>query len=113
MLDVHLILGLDIWFEFWVLSFGRSFESSYFLSFACFSVEKLQFLFYSHSVRSYLLEASVQSVLNRGSRICLFVLESSLIIGDLNFALRREYLLMLLIHYHLCMYIVFCWLSTI
>ena len=38
-------------------------------------------LFYPHSVRSYLLKASVQSVLNHSSHICLFVLESCLSIG--------------------------------
>ena len=79
---VHIILGLDIWFLFRVLSFGRLFKSSYFLLFAFLSVEKLLFLFYPHSLGSCLLEASVQSVLNHGSRICLFVLESHLSIGD-------------------------------
>ena len=47
--DVHLTLGLDIWFVFWVLSFGHLFKSSYFLLFAFFLVEKLLFLFYPHS----------------------------------------------------------------
>ena len=82
MSGVHLILGLDIWSVLWVLSFGRLFESSYFLLFAFFSIKKLLFLFYPHSVRSGLLKASVQSALNNGSCICLFVLESCLSIGD-------------------------------
>ena len=41
-----------------------------FLLFSFLSVKKLLFLFYSHSVRTYLFEASVQSVLNHGSCIC-------------------------------------------
>ena len=41
--------SLDIWFVFWVLSFGHLFKSSYFLLFAFFLVEKLLFLFYPHS----------------------------------------------------------------
>ena len=57
-------------------------ESSHFLLFSFFLVEKLLFLFYPHSVRSCLLEDSVQSVVNHGSRICLFVLESCLSVGD-------------------------------
>ena len=56
--------------------FSQLFESLHFLLFAFFSVEKLLFLFYPHSVRSCLLKSSVQSVLNHASLMCLFVLES-------------------------------------
>ena len=58
MSSVHLILGLGILFVFLVLSFGHFFKSWYYY------FGKLLFLFYPHSVRSCLLEASVQSVLN-------------------------------------------------
>ena len=97
MSGAHLILGLDIWFVFWILSFGCLFKSSYFLLFAFFSVKKLLFLFYPHSVRSCLLKASVQSVLNHGSHICLFVLESLLeyrrLVSSANDALQNAELL--------------------
>ena len=63
MSGVHAVLDLNI-LSVWVLIFARLFESSHFLLFASLSVEKLLFLFYPHSVKSCLLEASVQSVLN-------------------------------------------------
>ena len=53
-----------VWFVFWVfiIFWCRLFESSYFLLFAFFSVEKLLFLFYPHSLRSYLLKVSAEAV---------------------------------------------------
>ena len=62
---VHLILILNIVYVF-LGGGGRGgggvsqlFESLHFLLFAFFSVEKLLFLFYPHSVRSCLLKTSV------------------------------------------------------
>ena len=78
----HLILGLDILCMFWILSFTRLFESSYFLLFSFFLVKKLLFLFYPRSVRSFLQEASVQSIPSYDAQICLFVLEKCWSIGD-------------------------------
>ena len=66
MSDVHIILGLYIWFViFFVICF-------------LFSWTITTYLFYPYSVRSCLLEAIVQLLLNHGSYICFFVLESCL-----------------------------------
>ena len=64
------VLGIIFW------SFIRKFI--FFVICFLFSWKITTYLFYPHSVRSCLLEAIVQLLLNHGSYICFFVLESCL-----------------------------------